>query len=114
MNISPGYLLIAALAVWRLTHLLSNEDGPFDMLARFRRLLGRSVFGRLMDCFYCLSLWVAAPFAYGMVNTWWERLVLWLALSGGGILLERATAQPSPPTAVWRETPLPKSGEKDE
>ena len=60
---------IASLAAWRITHLLAHEDGPGDVIYRLRTLAGRGFWGRLMDCSYCLSLWVAAPFA-PLVNTW--------------------------------------------
>lgn len=85
------WLIIGTLGVWRLTHLLNAEDGPWDAIVRFRRLLGKSVAGKAMDCFYCLSLWVSIPFAWYVGATWPERIVLWLAMSGGAILLERAT-----------------------
>ena len=55
--------VLAALATWRVTHLLASEDGPADVVARVRARLGENFWGRLMDCFYCLSLWVAAPAA---------------------------------------------------
>src|SRR5437016_2834288 len=29
--------LLAALAVWRVTHMLVREDGPWEILVRFRR-----------------------------------------------------------------------------
>jgi hypothetical protein len=60
----------------------------------------------LLDCFYCLSLWLAAPFAWWGSSQWLERGVLWLAISGGAILLERVTA-PAPvvPRARWRVDP---------
>lgn len=84
-------LLIGTLAVWRITHLFAAEDGPWDLLARLRRALGAGFLGRLFDCFYCLSLWVAAPCALLLAEAPGERAWLWLALSGGAILLERAT-----------------------
>ena len=43
-----------------MTHLLASEDGPADLIVRFRALLGQSIVGKLMDCFNCLSLWIAA------------------------------------------------------
>ena len=83
---------IASLATWRITHLLAFEDGPGDVVVWLRKQAGAGFFGKLMDCFYCLSLWVAAPFA-PLVNTnMWTALVTWIALSGAACLLERATA----------------------
>ncbi len=90
-----GYwLVLGILGVWRLTHLLNAEDGPWDLLVRLRRAVGNSFWGSLMDCFYCLSLWVAAPFAWVIGHGWRERLLLWPALSGAAILLERVTRRP--------------------
>ena len=68
---------------------------------RLRRAVGDGFFGRLLDCFYCLSLWVAALFAVVLGATWLERGMLWLALSGGAILLERQ--RPAAPAPVYFE-----------
>ena len=87
-------LVLGILATWRITHLLNAEDGPWALLARLRKLAGNGFFGQLMDCFYCLSLWVAAPLAWILGDGMAERLLLWPALSGGAILLERATSRP--------------------
>jgi hypothetical protein len=110
-------LLVVVLAVWRITHLLWAEDGPGDIFVRLRRLAGEGFFGRLLDCFYCLSLWIALPFACVFGGTWIERGLLWLSLSGGAILLERATARtpaaPPMPPAIWHEEPLPE-GQNEE
>ena len=83
--------LVGVLAVWRVTHLLQAEDGPGNIVVHLRRLAGHSFLGRLMDCFYCLSLWIAVPFAVLCAETQQEGFLLWLAFSGGAILLERAT-----------------------
>jgi len=103
-RLSATDLLVVCLAVWRMTHLLWGEDGPGDVLVRFRKLAGEGSFGRLLDCFYCLSLWMSLPFAWAMGSSWLERAVLWFSFSGGAILLERATNRPAP-TAQWHETP---------
>ncbi len=84
-------LILAVLGVWRITHLLSAEDGPGQALVRLRQWAGFGFWGELLDCFYCLSLWVAAPFAILLGASWGEKLLLWPALSGAAILLERAT-----------------------
>jgi hypothetical protein len=99
--------LLAALATWRVTHLLANEDGPGDLVARFRARLGASVLGKLLDCFYCLSLWIAAPFALSVTAHLWDWLLAWLALSGAACLLERITAKP----ALISPLPQTKEGE---
>ena len=91
------WLVVGVLVVWRVTHLLQAEDGPWNIVVVLRRWAGRSIFGELMDCFYCLSLWVAAPVAYGISHTWIERLWLWLAISGAASLLERVTQRPPTP-----------------
>jgi hypothetical protein len=83
------WLLLGTLAVWRLTHLVSAEDGPWNLIFRLRKLAGDGFWGGLMDCFYCLSLWFAAPVAYWIGRSWLERIFLWPALSAGAILLER-------------------------
>lgn len=93
--------LIYVLGVWRVTHLLAAEDGPFDAIIRLRRALGKGFWGRLMDCFYCTSLWVSVPFGWHLGSTWEQRIMLWLALSGGAILLERATTKA--PALPYRE-----------
>jgi len=85
------WLTLGILGVWRLTHLLNAEDGPWDLLVRWRRLVGNGFWGSLLDCFYCLSLWVAVPFSIALGRGWKERLLLWPALSGAAILLQKAT-----------------------
>lgn len=85
-----GFVL-GVLAVWRVTHLLNAEDGPADMFVRLRRLAGEGSWGDLLDCFYCLSLWIAAPVAFLLARGWLEGILLWLALSGGACLIERST-----------------------
>ena len=86
--------VLAALATWRVTHLMASEDGPADLMARVRARIGHGLAGKLMDCFNCLSLWIAAPAALFVS---WKSLdwpVTWLALSGAACLLERLGQEP--------------------
>jgi hypothetical protein len=85
-------LFVSILATWRLCHLVASEDGPFDMIVRVRQMAGDGMWGRLMDCPYCLSLWFAIPFAVVMADGWIEGSTLWLAISGGACLIEMAAA----------------------
>jgi len=87
-------LIVAVLATWRITHLLANEDGPADLVARFRLRLGTGLAGQLMDCFKCLSLWVALPIAVFVTRRPLDLLLTWVALSGAACLLERLGQEP--------------------
>lgn len=93
MNETPARFALASLAVWRLTHLLAEEDGPADVVFRLRGSAGAGRVGGLMDCFYCLSVWVAAPFSLVVARRPRDAPLAWLALSGAACLLEQATAQ---------------------
>ena len=68
------------------------------MTVAIRRKAGSGFWGSLLDCFYCLSLWVAFPFAYLLGEALKERFLLWLAFSAGAILLDKlASKDPDPP-----------------
>ena len=87
--------LLMGLVVWRLTHLFSDEDGPFDIIVRFRKLFGQGFFGSLLDCFYCLSIWIAIPFAIVLGERLGEILIYWGALSGFACIIYKATVKSS-------------------
>jgi hypothetical protein len=111
------WLTLGILGVWRVTHLLAAEDGPWDAIARIRFLLGNGMWGRLIDCFYCLSLWVAVPFAWLLGESARERVLLWLALSGGAILLKRVTEPREPREPLepffWEESDVLRKNSSD-
>ena len=104
----PGGLVVAlaVLAVWRITHLVQAEDGPFAVVVRVRRVAGRLGLGAALDCFYCLSVWVAAPIAGALTTDWRAWLLLWPALSAGAIVVERMTSRDvAPPVPLYFEHP---------
>lgn len=103
------WFLLAVLSVWRITHLLALEDGPWSLAARLRRALDGGFWAHLLDCFYCLSVWIAAPFAVWLGAGIKERFLLWPAISAAAILLERATARPEYTPAQYFEH----EGDKD-
>jgi hypothetical protein len=105
--------VLAVLATWRLTHLLAREDGPADLIARFRIKLGTGLLGKLMDCFHCLSFWVAAPLALYVCRGLVDRLIVWLAISGAACLLERAGEQPVVIQQLGESSRETKKGEID-
>jgi len=85
------YLALGMLAAWRITHLFSKEDGPFDIIFLLRKKAGTGFWGSLLDCFYCTSVWVALPFGIWLGTGWTEKLLCWAAISGAACLLEQAT-----------------------
>ena len=77
------YLLII-LAVWRVTHLITNESGPFDIFEKIR-------YGKLLNCFYCLSFWISIFPSFYYSKTFIDFIINCLAFSGGAIILEKVT-----------------------
>jgi len=69
--------IFIAIAAWRIAHLLVHEDGPWDIVAKFRRLIGvrtdeySQVYGKnqiakLFTCVWCLSIW------FGFIAAFWS------------------------------------------
>ena len=93
--------MLAALATWRVTHLLAEEDGPAQAVVRLRRRAGSGALGELMDCFYCLSVWVAAPFGATLAPQRRHAPLYVLAISGAACLLEQATRRETSDVQVF-------------
>jgi hypothetical protein len=93
MNVWMRFILVA-IATWRLTHLIAREDGPGRIMFALRRRFGQSFLGGLMDCFQCLSLWIAAPLALWLAEDLATWLFAWLASSGAACLLQRLGNEP--------------------
>ena len=96
-------LIIAILATWRLSAMLSYEAGPFDVFISIRELAGiihddlgqtnivPPVFwAELLDCVWCLSVWIGVVIA---IVLYWNPVFVWLllpfSLSAGAIIVER-------------------------
>ena len=80
------HYLILALATWRLSNLLVNEDGPGNMFARLRNLAGvqdgtdtqPNAIAGVFACIWCMSVWVGALFGMGWLA--WGNAAMWVAL----------------------------------
>lgn len=78
--------LILALAVWRISYLLTSEDGPKHIFTKLRALH----MGGLFDCIYCTSIYVA--FLALLLWLWGVHLLLYpFALSGAALMLRAYT-----------------------
>lgn len=94
--------LIKALATFRLTHMIREEEGPFEIVYAIRQWLGITLENKIVShglrgeiarailiCFWCASVWVALfvwllparllkPLAFSaiavMIKKWLERI----------------------------------------
>lgn len=122
MSAELYWLILGILGVWRVTHLLHAEDGPWNVVARLRRRMPAGFWASLVGCFYCSSLWIAAPFACVLGDGVRMRVLLWPALSAGAILLDRITTRTeAAPLPYWREEDSdvllwkePRGGQRDD
>lgn len=84
-------LVIVVLAVYRVSVLVAQDEGPFSVLERARSKIDpnqASWIGRGLRCVGCVSFWVslAAALFIGAADWVW----VWLAVAGGVMLIHRA------------------------
>ena len=93
--------LILALATWRISSLLANEDGPYNIFERLRNCVGvyyddysnaqgKNELAKMLICGWCSSVWIGLVLTIGYwllgdVVVW---LVLPLALSAAAIIID--------------------------
>ena len=80
---------VLVIVVWRLTHLLTSEDGPFEVIIKIRKLLGATILGDLMDCFYCASVWIGMVAGIYAGATIHEIVILTLYYSGASMIINK-------------------------
>lgn len=89
-------ILLSGLACYRITRILTKEEGPLRIFESVRLFLGQSVennFTRsiaiLSICPYCLGVWIALPLAL-LINVPDVSIVISIfAISGIQALLQR-------------------------
>ena len=98
-------LVICVFAIYRAALLIYEEAGPFGVIERLREGVQKHpwrfnpgpdgdlfrALGEGLECFRCLSVWVALPVAVWLrwPDVVW-MLLTWLALSGGAIIIKEA------------------------
>lgn len=86
------WLLLAALAAYRTSHMLVHEEGPFSLLQKLRNVLDpdeRTWIGRGVNCILCSSFWAALLMLALLAWEWGMLLVAWWAIAGIVLLLHR-------------------------
>lgn len=86
--------VLTVLAVYRLTLLVTSEDGPFCIFARIRysTIAMRARSWCNLECCYCFSVQLSALAACTLEGTW---ALNWLAIAGGTALLFRGFPEPA-------------------
>lgn len=83
----PMILFLAAAAVFRISHMIADEEGPWAIFLKLReKYTPVTWFGRGLACIMCVSFWVALPVAL-YVDWSWTMPLTWMALSGVTVLL---------------------------
>lgn len=91
MKITLTELIIYILATWRITSLVSAEEGPFNVFGKFRQSLPIDGFIEgLVSCVWCLSIWIAIGWVIFIAC--FPTIAIWVALpfafSTGAIALD--------------------------
>ena len=87
--------IVLSLATWRISNLLMFEEAPFNILGRFRNLIGvketyddsklwEGFISGLFSCMYCFSMWVGLILAISIYN----NFILGFGLSASAVLIE--------------------------
>lgn len=84
-------LLRLVLATWRVTSLLVQEPGPYRVFARLRLHHRDNEFGKVLQCVWCTSVWVAI--AMVILDRYCPILVDMLAISTGAILVDKEATE---------------------
>lgn len=78
--------ILCIAACYMLTHILVHQDGPSNLIIRFRQWASKSSWSPL-HCLRCSSVWTAVPFAIYLSSSWQMFIIYWFAISAGVVLL---------------------------
>jgi hypothetical protein len=99
--------ILLALSTWRMSSMVRDESGPYDMFGKLRESIGLieiydngerelisngTLLADIVSCFWCLSVWIGGIIAFlavilGLIS-WQEFLYYALASSATAILIE--------------------------
>lgn len=95
------WFVVLSLASWRITSLLVNEAGPFDIFAKFRHFIGvyydeyshvkgKNVIAKAFTCIWCLGFWISVVFSLFLIPyiLWWQYPFVVLAMNAVIIVIE--------------------------
>lgn len=94
-NLSALEFIVAALATFRLSLLVTKEDGPAFVFRKLRRVPPkRSATATWLSCIFCFSMTASALvcgalWLAGTRQHWAQWFVTWCALSAVAIILNQ-------------------------
>lgn len=90
-------LALAVFAVFRVAELIAIDEGPGDVLLKFRVWAGAytlgedgrpSSVGRLVSCPYCIGIYLAFIAALVVAPHDWRLILYWLGIAGAQAFLQ--------------------------
>jgi len=88
------WVILAALATYRVSRMIAMEDGPADVFSRIRERVGQKTWiGRGLHCVLCLSFWLSWPVALLLsLQTWQEYALSALGIAGAVVIIHKVIA----------------------
>lgn len=90
-------LLVQSLALARLLRLCTEDEGPYGILEKFRRLIGideqgnySNELGGLFSCYLCLGIWLTPAIVFLYMNPYTYWVVWCLAVAQGASFIYAA------------------------
>lgn len=119
MRMTWFYFVLGVLATFRLSLLVSKEDGPAFIFRKLRRMPPPHTATReWLSCLFCISVTASALVCLvlwwiGIEQHWGEWILDWLAFSAAAILLNQKFT-PGSLKEDQRVSPPHHSGQGDE
>lgn len=87
--ITPFEFVLYALAVYRLSLLISTEDGPAWIFRKLRRAVpAKSSTKQGISCQLCVSVWMAILVTgFILTKLMWPSAPVWFIIAGDGLIL---------------------------
>jgi hypothetical protein len=95
---SEVFIVLAVLSVYRISEMISIDDGPFHVFDRMRRFLGRianrnelfTTLADLVHCPFCVGFWISILFAFLFIfrTIAGDIFTICMGIAGGQTILE--------------------------
>lgn len=89
---NPLAVVIGAIAAYRVSYLITREEGPLGVFALLRERIDphqKTWVGRGLNCVLCVSFWVTLAVSIIIGVSWLE----WLAMAGLIVMWREAVSK---------------------